>query len=265
MDIKEMKDAMQKITMPEDMRERVIKDCRSNAGRPVRKYSRAACLAMLCIVLVACSAAAKYVVDAASTAEASAYQGPASVDLMPIDWTFTQEDVPVMIEKLSESDYLAVYADSELLLRVTQDGTVESSTDAGTAWTVCETEEVPADDFSIWLYAHDPIPGYSMKGLQNRLSNGALVKHYSIEENTKEFYFVFDGNWVQIELVQRLNIKSMLLDGQRLMVTSDHMPFKVSDDLTASFQELLVSSGILTEKDAKKEVSAVIKHIKSHA
>ncbi|USG65739.1 hypothetical protein NDK47_27190 [Brevibacillus ruminantium] len=168
-----------------------------------------------------------------------------------------------MIDKLNASKYRAVYLDNEMYLRITNDNSILISKDNGSVWKKYDTDGVDAKDFANWLLKNDPIPGYSMKEIQRRLRNGAEVKHL-VFENGKEMYFVMDGNGVQIELVQPEKIASVLIDGQRMMITSERLPMPISTQMLKSFYNLLVSSNILTKNQAEQDYSERIKHLKEN-
>ncbi|MFM1652963.1 M56 family metallopeptidase [Brevibacillus sp. B_LB10_24] len=191
------------------------------------------------------------------------YQGESTTALMPIDLTFTKSDVPELIDKLNSSKYRAVYLDNEMYLRITNDNSILISKDNGSVWKNYDTDSVDAKDFANWLLKNDPNPGYSMKEIQSRLANGAEVKHL-VFENGKEMYFVMDGNGVQIELVQPEKTASVLIDGQRMMITSERFPMTISTQMLKSFYDLLVSSNILTKNQAEQDYSDKIKHLKEN-
>lgn len=92
-----------------------------------------------------------------------------------------------------------------------------------------------------------------MKEVQSRLANGAEVKHL-VFENAKEMYFIIDRNGVQIELVQPEKISSVLIDGQRMMITS-----AISAQMLKSFYDLLVSDHILSQTHAQQDYSERMK------
>lgn len=187
------------------------------------------------------------------------YQGATTTDLMPHDLTFNKKyDVPKLIDSLMASKYRAVYMDSEIYLRVMVDNTIQISKDNGAVWKKYDTDEIDAKDFAKWLLINDPIPGYSMKEVQSRLANGAEVKHL-VFENVKEMYFIIDRNGVQIELVQPEKISSVLIDGQRMMITS-----AISAQMLKSFYDLLVSNNILSETHAKQDYSERIKYLEKN-
>ncbi|QWU16991.1 Signal transducer regulating beta-lactamase production, contains metallopeptidase domain [Paenibacillus sophorae] len=187
------------------------------------------------------------------------YQGATTTDLMPHDLTFNKKyDVPKLIDSLMASKYRAVYMDNEIYLRVMKDNTIQISKDNGAVWKKYDTDEIDAKDFAKWLLINDPIPGYSMKEVQSRLANGAEVKHL-VFENVKEMYFIIDRNGVQIELVQPEKISSVLIDGQRMMITS-----AISAQMLKSFYDLLVSNNILSETHAKQDYSERIKYLEKN-
>ncbi|QJD82714.1 M56 family metallopeptidase [Cohnella herbarum] len=186
-------------------------------------------------------------------------QGATITDLMPHDLTFNKKyDVPKLIDSLMASKYRAVYMDNEIYLRVMMDNTIQISKDHGAVWKKYETDEVDAKDFAKWLLINDPIPGYSMKEVQSRLANGAEVKHL-VFENIKEMYFIIDRNGVQIELVQPEKISSVLIDGQRMMITS-----AISAQMLKSFYDLLVSNNILSETHADQDYSERMKYLEKN-
>ncbi|GBG05582.1 putative peptidase M56 family protein [Paenibacillus agaridevorans] len=186
-------------------------------------------------------------------------QGGTTTDLMPHDLTFNKKyDVPKLIDSLMASKYRAVYMDNEIYLRVMMDNTVQISKDNGAVWKKYDTDEVDAKEFAKWLLINDPIPGYSMKEVQTRLANGAEVKHL-VFENVKEMYFIIDRNGVQIELVQPEKISSVLIDGQRMMITS-----AISAQMLKSFYDLLVSNHILSETLAEQDYSERINYLEKN-
>jgi hypothetical protein len=196
-------------------------------------------------------------------AVAAVYQGKSSMALMPIDLTFTPSDVPKLIDQLSASKYRAVYVDNEMVLRVTYDNSIMISKDNGSAWKNINTDRVDAKDFANWLLKNDPNPGYSMKEIQSRLANGAEVKHIAFE-NGKEMYVVIDSSGVQIELVQTEKIASVLIDGQRMMITSERHPYVISKQMLKSFYDLLISSNILTKTQAEQDYSERVQYLKDN-
>ena len=186
-----------------------------------------------------------------TTSEFSEYQGPVTFELMPNYLSFSQADVPLLMEKLNNSSYLAVYADDDLYLRVTHTGRIERSDNAGANWTECATEDISANDFEQWFLQN----GYYGKELLNRLSGSAYVKHLTIDDK-KEFYFVIDKSFTKIVLAQREKLNAILLDGQNLIFTSTRVaPLHISEALMTSFYELLVSTNILTEDEAHQDFS----------
>ncbi|WP_135555368.1 M56 family metallopeptidase [Paenibacillus cymbidii] len=187
------------------------------------------------------------------------YHGATTTELMPHDLTFNKKyDVPKMIDSLMASKYRAVYMDNEIYLRVMTDNTIQISKDNGAVWKKYDTDEIDAKDFAKWLLINDPIPGYSMEEVQSRLANGAEVKHL-VFENGKEMYFIIDRNGVQIELVQPEKISSVLIDGQRMMITS-----AISAQMLKSFYDLLVSNNILSETFAKQDYSERMKYLEKN-
>jgi len=191
------------------------------------------------------------------------YQGESTTTLMPIDLTFTKLDVPNLMDKLNASKYRAVYVDNEMVLRVTSDNSILISKDNGAVWNKYDSNDVDATYFASWLLKNDPNPGYSIKEMQSRLANGAEVKHL-VFENGKEMYFVIDRNGVQIELVQPDKIASVLIDGQRMMITSERFPYHISAQMLKSFYDLLVSNNILTKAKAEQDYSERIKYLKEN-
>lgn len=187
-----------------------------------------------------------------SESSSALYQGVSTTDLMPIDLTFTKSDVPDLIDSLNSSNYKAVYLDSEMCMRVTNDNAVHISNDRGVTWKEYDTEDIEPKEFANWLLKNDPIPAYSMKEMQTRLENGAEVKHI-VFESGKEIYIVIDENGAQIELVQPEKSASVLLDGQRMMLTSEQIPMQISEQRLALFYDLLVSNNILTNTLAEQD------------
>jgi bla regulator protein BlaR1 len=203
-------------------------------------------------------------VSPAAESTPALYQGESSTALMPIDLTFTKSDVPQLIDQLNASKYRALYVDNEMVLRVTNDNSIWISKNNGAVWKKYDTDNVYAKDFANWLLKNDPNPGYSIKNIQSRLANGAEVQHIKFE-NGKEMYVVVDRSGVQIELVQPEKIASILIDGQRMMITSERLPMLISAQMLKSFYDLLVSNNILTETQAKQDYSERIKHLKENA
>ncbi|RKD24556.1 hypothetical protein BEP19_09255 [Ammoniphilus oxalaticus] len=76
---------------------------------------------------------------------------------------------------------------------------------------------------------------------------------------------VIDRNGVQIELVQPEKIASILIDGQRMMITSERSPIHISAQMLESFYVLLVSNNILTEVEAEKDYMERIKWLKKQS
>ncbi len=186
-------------------------------------------------------------------------QGATITDLMPHDLTFNKKyDVPKLIDSLMASKYRAVYMDNEIYLRVTMDNAIQISKDNGAVWKTYDTDEVDAKEFAKWLLINDPNPGYSIKEVQSRLANGAEVKHL-VFENVKEMYFIIDGNGVQIELIQPEKNSSVLIDGQRMMITS-----AISAQMLKSFYDLLVSNDILSETLAKQDYSERMEYLEKN-
>ncbi|RED59155.1 M56 family metallopeptidase [Cohnella phaseoli] len=189
------------------------------------------------------------------------YQGESSTALMPIDLTFNRSDVPQLMDQLHASKYRAVYVDNEMVLRITNDNSIQIRKNNGAGWKKYDTDRVDAKDFANWLFKNDPIPGYSMKELQSRLANGAEVKHIAFE-NGKEMYVIIDSSGVQIELVQPQKIAAVLIDGQRMMITSERHPYVISEQMLKSFYDLLISSDILTKNQAEQDYSKRIQFLK---
>ncbi|WP_160037075.1 M56 family metallopeptidase [Paenibacillus sp. An7] len=191
------------------------------------------------------------------------YLGESTTTLMPIDLTLTKLDVPNLMDKLNASKYRAIYVDNEMVLRVASDNSIQISKDKGVVWDKYNTNDVNATEFANWLLQNDPNPGYSIKEMQRRLANGAEVKHL-VFDNKKEMYFVIDRNGVQIELVQPEKIASVLIDGQRMMITSERFPYHISAQMLKSFYDLLVSNNILTKTKAEQDYSERIKFLKEN-
>ncbi|MFF2479806.1 M56 family metallopeptidase [Paenibacillus sp. NPDC058071] len=203
---------------------------------------------------------------AESMAVPSQYQYLGKVEsttsLMPIDLTYTRADVPMLIERLNASKYRAVYMDNEMYLRVTKENSIEISKDSGENWSEHDADVVSAKEFAHWLLKYDTNPGYSMKELQSRLAEGAEVKHLVLRDG-KEMYFVIDKFGVQIELVQHEYIASVLLDGQRMMITFKKFSL-ISAKMLKSFNDLLASNQILTETEAEQDYAARIADLKKN-
>ncbi|OPH48451.1 hypothetical protein BC351_08260 [Paenibacillus ferrarius] len=238
-----------------------------------KKISRAAMLLAIVVVVGTVTVFATSALDKTETASGvenpvaestpALYQGESSTALMPIDLTFTKSDVPQLIDQLNASKYRALYLDNEIVLRVLNDNSIQISKDKGASWKKYDTDRVYATDFAVWLLKNDPNPGYSMKEMQSRLANGAEVEHIRFE-NGKEMYVVVDKSGVQIELVQPEKITSVLLDGQRMMITSDRIPMLISAQELKSFYDLLVYNNILTETQAEQNYSERVKHLKEN-
>lgn len=188
------------------------------------------------------------------------YQGEVTLKLMPIDWTFLAADVPVLISELEESDFSALYVDADKSVRVVSASDIQISYDAGVTWTELNTGEVSAGKFSEWLWQNDPIPGYSMENLQERLNQGAEVRHV-VFDNNQEIYFVVDEYGVQIELVQPEKMESVLMDGVRLMFTSTSTNFSFSNDIISIFGDILENIGVTEKSEAVLEWDGVIEHL----
>ena len=212
---------------------------------------------LLCGNLVSC----QEVQDIPTSPSASAsYSEPSdgsfvAYELMLHDLSFAPNDIPFLMDRLSESNYLAFYADHDLTLRITQSGIIEGSENAGKDWSEYSTSDIPTDEFSNWILRNDPVPGYSMTTLQDRLSLGAQVKMMSIDEN-KEFYFIISKEFAQIIPVQREKSHSIVLDGQRMMLTSPQShPIQLSESLTKSFYDLLVDNHVLSADEADQDLA----------
>ena len=195
-----------------------------------------------------------------STIDSYPYQGDVTCELMPIDWTFLETDVPTLISELEASDFSAVYVDADKVLRVASANDIQISYDAGISWEKLNTEEVSADIFSEWLWQNDPIPGYSIEDLQERLSKDAEVKHV-VFDNKQEMYFVIDESGVQIELVQPEKIESVLIDGVRLMFTSTSTTYRLSDNLINVFTDILDDIAVTKKAEASSEWNGVVEHL----
>ncbi len=180
------------------------------------------------------------------------YQGEVTADLMPIDWTFLEADVPVLISALEASDCSALYVDADKSVCVTSAGDILIRYDAGNTWAELNTEEVSKRAFSEWLWKNDPLPGYSMEDLQKRLDQDAVVRH-TVFDDQQEMYFVIDETGVQIELVQPNKIESVLLDGVRLMFTSTGTKFQFSNHTLRVFNDTLKDAGITADSEASSE------------
>jgi hypothetical protein len=178
----------------------------------------------------------------------SVYQGHSTTELMPIDLTLSKADVPHLLDMLSGSEYLAAYIDDEICLRVTKEAVIQISVDGRSTWTDTDAAEMTPEDFSLWLYQNDPIPGYSMRELQERLKNGAEVKHIVLGQG-KEMYFVIDEQGAQIELAQLEKLDSVLVDGQRMMITTATLAYSISEDMLGSFYDLLEDCGIANDRE----------------
>lgn len=188
------------------------------------------------------------------------YEGKVTCELMPIDWTFLETDVPCLISGLTESDYSALYVDADKIVRVVSANDIQISYDTGDVWTELNTSEVPASEFSEWLWTNDPMPGYSMQDLQERLSNGAEVRHIVFDDK-QEMYFVIDETGVQIELVQPEKMESILIDGVRLMFTSTGTNYRLSNNMIYAFEDILKDSGITEKSEVSSEGDGVIEHL----
>jgi len=94
---------------------------------------------------------------------------------MPNDISFSQRDVPLQMERLAASSYKAIYLDKDMLLRVGQDDVIWRSLDAGATWETLQAKDVDTEYYADWLLWNDPVPGYSMKQMQQRLADGATV------------------------------------------------------------------------------------------
>jgi len=242
----------------------------------IMKTKKISKLAMLLAVVIVSGTVAVFATSALDKTEAAPsleepmslsapaiYQGEASTALMPHDLTFTKADVPQLINQLNASKYKAVYVDNEMILRITSDNSIMVSKDPGAAWEKYDSDNVDDKDFADWLLKNDPIPGYSMKEMQSRLANGAEVKHIRFG-NGKEMYVVIDKNGVQIELVQSEKIASILIDGQRMMMTSESLPIRISEQMLKSFFDLLASSEILTSTQAEQSYTQKLQYFKEH-
>lgn len=195
-----------------------------------------------------------------STIDPYPYQGDVTCELMPIDWTFLETDVPTLIAELRKSDFSAVYVDADKVLHVASANDIQISYDAGISWEKLNAEEVSADTFSEWLWQNDPIPGYSMEALQERLSKDAEVKHVVFDDK-QEMYFVIDESGVQIELVQPEKIESVLIDGVRLMFTSTSTSYRLSDNMINVFTDILEDIAVTKKAEASSEWNGVVEHL----
>lgn len=188
------------------------------------------------------------------------YPGDVTCELMPFDWTFLEADVPTLIAELGKSDFSAVYVDADKVLRVASANDIQISYDAGISWEKLNTGEVSTDTFSEWLWQNDPIPGYSMEDLQERLSKDAEVKHV-VFDNKQEMYFVVDESGVQIELAQPEKIESVLIDGVRLMFTSTSTTYRFSDNMINVFTGILEDIGVTEKAETSSEWYGVVEHL----
>ncbi|WP_341419405.1 M56 family metallopeptidase [Paenibacillus filicis] len=233
----------------------------------IKKFSIVAKLLAIVIVSGAVTIFATSALDKTEAALGAAkalteiYQGDATNALMPIDLTFTQADVPQLMDQLNTSKVKAVYVDNEMALRVTKDNAILISKDHGATWKKVGADNVDAADFAGWLLRNDPNPGYSMKQLQSRLANGAEVMHVAFE-NGKEIYAVVDKSGVQLELVQPEKLASILIDGERMMITSKGYPFRISEEMLKSFFDRLVSSSVLTIAQAEQNYMNKVQYFK---
>lgn len=98
---------------------------------------------------------------------APGYPG-ASSELNPINWTFSQADVPILTDPLKRSESLALYMDRDLSLRITSDRIIEISNDGGLTWSTETYNTINWEDFSVWLLENEPLPNFSMRDLQER-------------------------------------------------------------------------------------------------
>lgn len=178
------------------------------------------------------------------------YNKERTVHLMPIDLTLERSDIPELMDKFTLSDYKAIYLDDSITLVVTKDGVIRGSTDNRQTWVEYTADSIDSADFADWLLVNDPNPGYSMDEMQNRLSDGAVVRHLKLSTNA-EMYFVEDESGLQIELVQLEKIESILIDNKRMMLTSEtYSPYKISKNLLQEFFDLIFQYEVMTRDDA---------------
>lgn len=199
---------------------------------------------------------------AASASAASAYpavQG-ATNEYMPYDVSFSQDDVPQLMEHLHNAAYRAIYADDNVYLRVANDDAVMISLDQGATWREEVGVAIEGAVFADWLQQHDPIPGYSMQHLQDRLAAGADVRQFVLAPG-KEIYVISDEQGVQLELVQTRKEQAAVLDGQRLMLTAERMPMQIDLAQLRSFYDLLVASKIVSRNQASLDYSDRVAHL----
>lgn len=216
-----------------------------------------------CAILVGCTPTTHNIkiankdMSAVASAEEGVENPYASTDnLMPIDLSFSEDDVFSLMAALKESNYLAVYRDNYVFIRVTKSSEIQISED-GEKWFLCDTESIAVEDFSQWLYQNDPNSGYSMNELQDRLSKGATVEYLALSNNN-EIYFILDETGVQLELVQQKKEESVFLDGVRMVLTSEQLPYVFSESLLTSFYESLYMCEIIPKSEAEQACVDVI-------
>lgn len=197
------------------------------------------------------------------TGFALGYPG-ASAELNPISWTFSRADIPLLTDALKGSDYLALYLDQEMALRVTSGHVIEISRDGGLTWEEETCETISGEDFSVWLLENEPMPNFSMSDLRERLNNGAEIRHMASAQG-KEIYFVLDEEGAFLELVQEEKIQALLLDGQRLACTSTSTrPYLFSESMFEAFQGLLRTCDVMNTSRTEKEWAGVMAHLKEY-
>lgn len=86
-----------------------------------------------------------------------------------------------------------------------------------------------------------------------------LTRNKQRRQDYRHRSFIIDRNGVQIELVQPEKISSVLIDGQRMMITS-----AISAQMLKSFYDLLVSNNIFSETHAKQDYSERIKYLEKN-
>lgn len=190
------------------------------------------------------------------------YQGKVTTQFMPNDWTFAETDVPILISELQKSKFSALYVDVKKSLRVISEKDIQISYDEGKTWSELATDEVSGIEFSEWLWQNDPIPGYSMEQLQERIKENAEVRHVVFDDK-QEMYFVIDKQGVQIELVQPDKIESILIDGTHLMFTSTGTGtnYRLSSSMVNEFKNILEDAELMDNREAVTEWKGVIKKL----
>jgi len=182
-------------------------------------------------------------------------------DGWPIDTTFSKKYDVTLCGELENTNYKAVYIDSEKYLRVTKDGVVEVSYDKGVKWQKYETNMVSKADFLYWLAVHEApsMSGYSVHEMLDRLDNGAVVNHASFPDGN-ELYFVIDDIGVYIIPYMPNKIASVWIDGQRMAITQQ----VISDTMIKTFYNLLVTTGITSQDKADQDYMAKMQWLRSN-